>query len=549
MTDIAGLTEDAYETAVAAAVDLVRAKHPGLDLRKGTAIRSLVIEPAALLDASAADTVNRLRTAMSIKAMEREATVPREDAEAVLSNFGVELGGGAKATGRVRVNLVGTDSATVRAGVVFQTEDGVEFVVTKTTRASVDPAGDEEEIVSADDGTYYFTVPVEAEEVGTDGNIQQGHALTTTVVLTNYASAEAFSDFSGGEDGESVASAVARIPSELAYRGMTNELSVRARFAAALSDKSALKAVSCVGHRDRAQLRDKHNPLGVSVGGRVDVYARLFDAPGVVSFISKSYSTPMKFDRSDERWGWLYVPIPDEYRGFYAVKHIGPSYQPDRQGSLRHELHRTTVDGATADHDFDVSADSCETAWSAYQSGYILVDRSDPRVATLLPAPLDGSEPFMDVKVDLYWTDGIQALQKVADGASTRNVAADYVVRSPAICLVSMNATVRLKSGSSATASDLEDKVAAYVNGRSFVARLTRSEIANVLLQAGVESVDLSDGGMYLGGRVCGADGVWYYLSGDSLDLDSIDEDRAMITPGTTVFAAEPGSIQISISR
>lgn len=551
MTDIAGLTEDAYETAVAAAVDLVRAKHPGLDLRKGTAIRSLVIEPAALLDASAADTVNRLRTAMSIKAMEREATVPREDAEAVLSNFGVELGGGAKATGRVRVNLVGTDSATVRAGVVFQTEDGVRFVVTKTTRASVDPAGDEEEIVSADDGTYYFTAPVEAEEVGADGNIQQGHALTTSVVLTNYSSAEAFSDFSGGEDGESVASAVARIPSELAYRGMTNELSVRARFAAALPDKAALKAVSCVGHRDRAQLRDKHNPLGVSVGGRVDVYARLFDAPGVVSFISKSYNLSVEElpDRSDERRHWLRVPIPDEYRGFYAVKHIGPSSQPDRQGSLRYELHRTTVDGATADHDFDVSVDSCETAWSAYQSGYILVDSYDTRYAHFPVATIDGSEPGADVKVDLYWTAGIPALQKVADGASTRNVAADYVVRSPAICLVSMNATVRLKSGSSATASDLEDKVAAYVNGRSFVARLTRSEIAGVLLQSGVESVDLSDGGMYLGGRVCGADGVWYYLSGDSLDLDSIDEDRAMITPGTTVFAAEPGSIQISISR
>ena len=535
MTDIAGLTEDAYETAVAAAVDLVRSKHPDLDLRKGTAIRALVVEPAALLDASASDTVARLRTAMSIKAMSREATVPREDAEAVLSNFGIDLGGGTKATGRARVNITGVDPVTIRAGVTFETEDSIEFVVTKTTTAAVDPADGEEEIVSADDGTYYFTVPVEASEVGSSGNIRQGHALTTSIVLTNYISAEAFSDFSGGEDGESVASAVARIPSELAYRGMTNELSVRARLSASLSDKSSLKAVSCVGHRDRAQLRDKHNPLGVAVGGRVDVYARMFDAPGVVSFVADGTLVE----------GTTYrVRIPDEYRGFYAVKYVGPADQPNRQGSLQHVLYRETVDGATDDHDFDVSVDSCETAWSAYQSGYIDVQSNSDGLAHI--ASEGGTAQF---KVDLYWTDGIPALQKVADGASTRNVAADYVVRTPAICLVSMNAVVRMKSGSAATESELEDKVEAYVNGRSFVDRLTRSELANVLLQAGAESVDMSDGGMYLGGRVCGADGTWYYLSGDSLDMDSVDDDRAMVTPGTTVFAAEPGSIQISISR
>ncbi len=515
MTDIAGLTEDAYETAVAAAVDLVRAKHPDLDLRKGTAIRALVVEPAALLDASASDTVARLRTAMSIKAMSREATVPREDAEAVLSNFGIDLGGGTKAAGRVRINLTGVDPVTVRAGVRFETEDSVTFVVTKTTTAAVDPADDEEEIVSADDGTYYFTAPVEAADVGTSGNIRQGHALMTSIVLTNYASAEAFSDFSGGEDGESVASAVARIPSELAYRGMTNELSVRARLS--------------------ASLRDKHNPLGVAVGGRVDVYARMFDAPGVVSFIADGTLVE----------GTTYrVRIPDEYLGFYAVKYVGPADQPNRQGSLRHELRRTTVDGATDDHDFDVSDDSCETAWSAYQSGYIDVQSDSDGLVHV--ASEGAARQF---KVDLYWTDGIQDLQRVADGASTRNVAADYVVRSPAVCLVSMNAVVRMKSGSAATEAELEEKVEAYVNGRSFVGRLTRSELANVLLQAGAESVDLSEGGMHLGGRVCGADGEWYYFSGDSLDMTSVDEDRAMVTEGTTVFAAEPGSIQITISR
>lgn len=538
MTNAEGLTEDAYNSAVEAAVDQVRDKHPNLDLRAGTAVRALVIEPGALLDSKLRGTVARLRTAMSLSALARETTVPREDAEAILSNFGITLGGGTKATGVVRVNLIGTAPVTVRAGVVFTTEDGLEFVTPATVTAAVDPADGEARIIPADDGTFYFTVPVEASEVGVAGNLRQGHALTASVMLTNYVSAEAFSDFSGGEDGESVASAVARIPSALAYRGMTNTLSVRAQLAASLADPSLLRAVSCVGHGSRAQLRDKHNPLGVSVGGRVDVYARLFDSPGVVSFVVEGTYTGTEDGARVYR-----VPLP-AYPGFYAVKYVGPADQPDRQGSLQYELHREAEPGSSADHDFDTASDACETAWSAYQGAHLTVyDSTDGQIHILAGEP----EPTMRFKVDLFWTEGIDALQRLVDDPGVRNVAADYVVRAPAICLVSMSCAVRLRSGVSATPEELGKWVESYVNGRSFVPRLTRSELANVLLQHGAESVDLSSGGMRLGGRLCGADGQWYYLEGDALDVTAVGPERAMLTDGTTVFAAEAGAIQVTV--
>lgn len=540
------LTEDAYRTSVQAAVDLIRSRYPDLDLRAGTAVRSLVIEPAALLDSSQRDIVNRMRTAMSLKAMSREASVPREDAEAVLSNFGIELGGGTKATGLIRVNMTGSSDITVRAGIVFRTESGFAFSVTETTTASVTPADGEAKIESAGDGTYYFAIPAEAVEVGSAGNIRQGHALITEVLLGNFSSAEAFSDFTGGEDGESVASAMARIPSALAYRGMTNALSVRAQLSAAAADPSAIKAVSCVGHRDRCQLRDKHNPLGVAIGGRVDVYVRMFDAPGVVTF--EAEGTRVSEDSDPD--GVYAVQIPDEYRGFYAVKFVGPAEQPDRRGSMPYELLRGHVEGASDTHDFSFRGGEEEIAWSAYQKGHLLVTDNteddwylDPEVDN--PTPV--RPPSKKFRVDLFWTDGIPALQALADAPARRNVAADYVVRTPAVCLVNMNAKVRLRPGSGATASELEEAVAAYVNTRSFVDRLTRSELANVLLQHGVESVDLSPAGMYLGGRVCGADGEWYLLEGDSLDVSAIGPERAMLGAGTVVFAAEPGTIQITV--
>lgn len=541
MTTTEGLTQDAYDTATAAAIDLVRTKHPDLDVRSGTAVRALVIEPAALLDSAQRDLVNRMRTAMSLSAMSRETTVPREDAEAVLSNFGITLGGGTKATGLVRVNLIGTTPVTLRAGVVFESEEGLEFIVTKDVYATADPADGEEPITSAEDGTYYFRAPVEAREVGSAGNIQQGHALSTAVVLGNYASAEAFSDFTGGEDGESITSAVARIPAALAYRGMTNALSVRAQLSVAIADPAELRAVSCVGHTDRAQLRDKHNPLGVAIGGRVDVYARLFDAPGVVTFEAEG---ALREDLTTDDARVYEVTIPDEYKGFYAVKFVGPANQPDRRGSMLYTLVRGHVTGASDDHDFSFKAGEEEIAWSAYQSGSILVHDNTVDGEYIVTA--SDSEP-VKFKVDLFWTDGIRGLQAIVDDPARRNVAADYVVRSPAVCLVNMNAKVRLRTGVGVTTAELETAVADYVNTRSFVDRLTRSELANVLLQHGVESVDLSPAGMYLGGRVCGADGQWYLLEGDSLDVTAIGPERAMLGTGTVVFAAEPGTIQITI--
>ena len=534
MTTISTMQADAHDTAAAAAIDRVRAKYPDLDLRAGTALRALVIEPGALLDAAQRDEVNRLRTAMSLRAMSREATVPREDAEAVLSNFGITLGGGTKATGLVRVSLIGVTPVTVRAGVVFTTETGLRFVTTKTVTASTDPADGEAELRSSGDGRYYFTVPAEAEEVGTSGNIQQGHALSCSVVLGNYYSSEAFSDFTGGEDGESVAAAVARIPAALAYRGMTNTLSVRAQLSAALGDPAQLRAVSCAGHRSRAQLRDKHNPLGIAVGGRVDVYARLFDAPGVVSFIVPGQRTGTVTDALGISVSLYRIVLP-EYPGFYAVRYVGMADDVSgRRGSLQYELQRGAVAGAAMAHDFDTS-DGCETAWSAYQDGVVVARVYNTSAASL------------DFRVDLYWTDGIAGLQELVDSPEIRNVAADYVVRSPAICFVGMAATVRLRAGVTVDSGALNDAVAEYINGRSFVPRLTRSELANVLLQHGVESVDLSAGGMRLSGRLCGADGRWYFLEGDTLDVTAVGPERAMLTDETVVFATEPGAIQVSI--
>lgn len=539
-----GMTEDAYRTAVATAVDLVRSHYPTLDLRAGTAIRSLVVEPAATLDALHRSEIARLRASMSLDAMRQQGAVDTEAANAILSNFGMELGTGKPATGLVRVTVQSQSPVTVRSGVVFSATDGMTFVSTATVSASAIPSSDEKPLVAAEDGTFYFTVPVEAEQAGTAGNIRRGTALSASVLLGRFVSSEAFSDFTGGEDVESLDAAISRIPAALAYRGMTNAFSVRACLSDALEDPSTLRALSCVGQGSRAQLRDKHNLFGVAVGGRTDVYARLFGHPETVSFTAAG-ARCTRDGRECYR-----IDIPG-YPGFYAVRYVGRADQPNSPGTLRTELVRGIADGASAVHDISAGLGGSEGAWSAYQTGTVFV-YDVPVGGDYLGEYTEESEGESTASilfnVELYWSPGIDRLQAVVDSPDKCNVAADYVVRSPAICLVSVSARVALRPGGPGTSAELENAVANYINSRSFVGRLSRSEISSVLLQSGAESVDLGVGGMHLSGRVCGADGAWYHMSGDALDVSGIGPDAAMLTQDTVVFGAEPQAIQVIVA-
>lgn len=536
------ITESSFDDAVAATVDLLRTARPDLDLRAGTAVRALVVEPAATAAAALSGDIESLRRAISVESLLDGHGVSATDANAVLSNFGVSLRVGDKATGLVRIVRSISADTSLALGTTFTDVSGNAFVSTRTVRASLDPVGDEEQLVGRGDGTYYYTVPVESVSAGTGSNVVQGTEFTLDTSISGLVFCDAYADFTGGTDGENVAAAVARIPSALAYRGLTNGLSTHATLAAGLPDASQLRAVSCVGYRRRAMLRDKHNTLNVSVGGRADVYVRTFDAPTTVTFVSRGVRVP-----SDDGSVDYDVPIPDDYAGFYAVKRIGRAEYSDIQSSLRHELVREPVDPAAWGwHDIDVSLDACELAWSTWQRAHV-------RVHDLARYPMEDGGVYVpqdeaDFKVELYYAPGVPEMQALVDSPDVRNVVADHVVRTPPICLVDVVATVYRRRGTDVSPRYLEDVVAAYINSRSFTGRLTRSELANVLLQHGVESVDLGAGGMQLSGRVNGADGVWYELHGDVLDTTTaIGPDRAMLADDTVVFAAEADAVHISV--
>jgi hypothetical protein len=149
-------------------------------------------------------------------------------------------------------------------------------------------------------------------------------------------------------------------------------------------------------------------------------------------------------------------------------------------------------------------------------------------------------------KVELYGNPGMTDLQAYVDDPAVRNVAADFIVRTPLVCLVSMSANVYYPKNAPVVMGTLQSNLAQYINSRSFVQRLTRSELTGVLIAAGASRVELGTHGMLLTGTIRGANGTWYTLSGDQLNVADISLPAALLTPDTVVFAAETQNLHLT---
>ena len=150
------------------------------------------------------------------------------------------------------------------------------------------------------------------------------------------------------------------------------------------------------------------------------------------------------------------------------------------------------------------------------------------------------------LKVELYITPGVSDIQTYVDGFDVRNVEADYLVRSPLMCFVSLNVDVYYNQGAQPDEDELRNSLLEYINGRSFVQRLTRSELTAILRDGGASRLDLQSG-MTLQGVVLDAKGVTHALAGDSLNLEGVADPTALLAPETVIFTTEAQNIYIQL--
>lgn len=508
-------------------VNLIRTRYPHLDIRSGTALRDLLVVPDAAIHALFSSQAEEYRAVSSLQTLlERAANgedIDTEDVGRILSNFNIESTVGTSAHGVVRVVVSEPRTYVIGKGFSFEkTPDGLVFKADSAVTATEQPVDPEVKLFKGS-ANYYFLVPVTCSTVGSNGNIRNGAALSTSSGLAGFVSAYAYGDFSGGADTEDLESVKARINVALSNRGLLTSTSVEAAIRDRFdSSTNPVIAVSVVGYGNPAQLRDKHNAFGVGVGGRADVYVRNFTAPHM-----KYVQATFKYD---EDRGAYVSDVAVE--GMYNVASVS---DPE---SVSLSSYSFAVDYKSPDdlpelHDFDVSDGGTELAGTVWRECTVIVEP-------------DGNSTGEDkiLSVGMICLPLIREIQEYIDDPTVRNVGTDYVVRCPAVCRVSVNATCRYEYGILFDVEGAKTAVANYINTTGFVGRITRSEIACVLKSVGARSVNIDDNYM-LTGYVVDAKGVTHRLSGDSLDIDFVKDPKSMLTKDTCVFSTSVDNINI----
>lgn len=533
---LSDVTQEKFDEQVSLLVDMIRTSYPKLDLRRGTVIRDLLLNPDAtigsLFSLQAEEQRNSSSLARLSERSESGESVDSEDVSAILSNFNMEQVSGTKAKGNVRVSVSSSRVYTVNEGLKFSTLDGLSFSVTMKVVAAPEESSSS---VAADATTtlrtgttgYWFVVPVEADEVGSAGNIQQGTALTPNSSIFGFVSASAYKTFSEGSDLEDLTKTIARIRSSLSIRGLLNRDAVEAQLRDRFDDtENPIVAVSVCGYGNEAQRRDKHNVFGVAVGGRSDVYVRNF-----TSIPTKVLTKEGVFVED----GVYSVEITaEDAPGAYCVHRVSDP-ESDGLGSYEYSVEYFASGTESTWHDFDVSKDPHEVCGTKWRSMRLKVKAQPDE---------DGNPPTF--RIEIVCAPAVDRLQATVDADAIRNTGSDFVIRSPMIIQVSVVAVVRHEYSVPFDKDAAVARICEYVNTSGFPGRLTRSEISSILTNLGARSVDLYNENEMLSGFGYDAFGNRFVLCGDALDVDTVRSAEGMITSDTCVFVVEPDNVQIT---
>lgn len=269
------------ETLLAAQIE---SQFSSVDAGIGSAVRELVIRPAALM---AAQSELSITESLSKRDIRNATSLSDVDVEAIASNYFITRKQGSYAYGQLAVvssasslSIPITTKFTI-AGEVFSARRAVTALTTATTN---EEAGNMLTVpMTALGASFICIVPVVSDNY-TSVSIAAGVECTATPSLPRVLSITTASPITGGSTAESNEELLARC-----RNGVTSKvLSGKSHIAATLLSQEDIPVygVSVFGMGDPEMTRDKDPFLGLSCGGCADVYAKtaFYPEEKIISF-------------------------------------------------------------------------------------------------------------------------------------------------------------------------------------------------------------------------------------------------------------------------
>lgn len=435
ITTLDQVDRDKLAEVVATYVQMLREQDSTIDLNPASVLRQLVVELQALFGALEQTQVERLVNSWSLQVVTADPTLA-DDAlvDSLVSNYLIVRGAGAKASGRVVIILDTLVTTPLALNTTF-TAGGVSYQVIHPFTGVVSAesiVSDEERLIRAQaDGTYAFTVDVQALEAGATGVAVKNTEFVTSPVIPNMVRAYAEADFTGGENPETNAELMERLAAGISAQSMADVLSIEGQIRRELP---TTKQVSIVGFGDPEMNRDRYNLLGVSTGGKVDIIVRTASLPTLV----RVEKTAVLDNAEAQRWRLQF--LRDELSGFYFVEAIKPPADTS-EGTLPivsdvRGLDLTASPGLFIPNIQEVT----HGVYTPFQTATVKFTDAD----TLITESMVEGETTRLVDVYVMVMPGLWDLQyNLFSALRRKDPAGDYLVRAPIPCFVAVNLLVK----------------------------------------------------------------------------------------------------------
>lgn len=546
---------ESYDQTVVRLQTFAKEVAPYADLAPGSVLSELIIKLSATLQNPVKAETDALNQANSIKdVINSTEDTYSEIIDEVASNYNVVRNEGNKSTGQVKVYVKELKPSYLEPNFSFvQPAINTTYVVTQawtvTTKTDPDELLPDELLIKHEGDLLYFVVPVIATDVGPQYQLQNETVLELgpNMKLNNYDTvngSKTYGAFSSGKARETDKELVARFQSGLSVRNLTSPNAINAVLRARWP---SIKTISVIGANDYSLSRSMHNPFGIAIPGKADVYVRTtegletsqFTMPGIpVSLVNGVYVlTP-----GSPLWmvdiNWVTSDTFDAY-GFYKIASV--------------EKAGTTSYGTATIHDtiygFDLGPDNSndvtditEARFTKYQTCKLIFEHQEIT-----------SVESADFVVTVTYQPYIKDIQNLFTVDEERIACSDYLVKAVVPCLVSMSLTLVPKTGVTLDLNLIKQAIFSYVNNIPLGESLYASKIVDICHNYDVKHVILP---IKMNGEIlkpsASQSDIVSITSTDTLTIPDTEELVALgVSQKNTAFFAEYGttgdSIQIQL--
>jgi len=266
-------------------------RYPELDLRRGTAVRDLVLDPLADLFQEVMSSFYALYLFLRGEYPDPNDDFYQKAIENIAKNFFVYRRRGQKAAGLIRVYVAKKKYYRVPKGTKFYITPNMYYEAPEEFTFLPNQL-----YYNALEGAWYFEVPAVAPEIGADYNLPANSKVEVEPFDPHVLYAETATDFVGGTDIEPLDQFVERIKQELTVRNMVSPRSIKVVLPQKIDN---ILFVQPIGFGDPEMWRDykEFETVKLHVGGHVDVYVKFMQS-----------TPPKEVELTVGKDGWVEYP-------------------------------------------------------------------------------------------------------------------------------------------------------------------------------------------------------------------------------------------------